>query len=158
MMIERVTIIFGILVFAGMPLVSYVEGSNNQMERMKPHGMMRSATDGRIPLGVSPEMKQHQLSNMRSHVVAVRTIIGFMAEGEFDKAAQTAHSRLGLTEAMKKMCSMFNNEKFRNLGLAFHRSGDALSDALRTKDIKKSLRALHATLGYCVQCHATFRQ
>jgi hypothetical protein len=30
---------------------------------------------------------------------------------------------------MKKMCNMFNNENFRDLGLAFHTSGDALGDA-----------------------------
>lgn len=33
-----------------------------------------------------------------------------------------------------------------------------LGNALRTKDMSKSLQALHETMGYCVQCHATFRQ
>ena len=49
---------------------------------------------------------------------------------------------------------MCENEAFRNLGLAFHKSGDAL----QTKDATESLQALHITMGYCVQCHATFRQ
>ncbi|MFQ5443362.1 MAG: hypothetical protein ACE5EK_01975 [Nitrospinales bacterium] len=59
---------------------------------------------------------------------------------------------------MKKMCNSFENEEFKNLGLAFHKSGDELGEALKTKDITKSLRALHTTMGYCVQCHTTFRQ
>jgi hypothetical protein len=59
---------------------------------------------------------------------------------------------------MKKMCDMFENEEFKSLGLAFHKSGDALGEALKTKDITKSLDALHTTMGYCVQCHAAYRQ
>jgi len=158
MTIKRGIIVLGILSFAGINLISYAEDSDNQMERMPHHDMMQSTNDGRISLGLSPEMKQHQLSNMRSHVEAVQIIIRFIAEEEFEKASQTAHARLGLTEEMKKMCNMFSNENFRNLGLAFHESGDALGDALQTKDIKASLRALNTTMGYCVQCHATYRQ
>lgn len=56
------------------------------------------------------------------------------------------------------MCDMFENEEFKSLGLAFHKSGDALGEALKTKDITKSLDALHTTMGYCVQCHAAYRQ
>ena len=125
---------------------------------MEHHNLMQSMNDGRISLGLSPEMKQHQLSNMRSHVEALQSIIGLLAEDEFEKASQTAHSKLGLTKEMEKMCYMFNNEKFKDLGLEFHKSGDALGDVLQTKDTKKSLRALKTTMGYCVQCHAIFRQ
>jgi len=49
-------------------------------------------------------MKQHQLSNMRAHLKAVEDIIGLIAEENFDKASQIAHSKLGLTEGMRKMC------------------------------------------------------
>lgn len=122
------------------------------------HNMQHSLSDNRISLNLSPELKQHQLSNMRSHVEAVEAITGLLAEGKFDQASQIAHSKLGLTDDMKKMCTMFENEKFNQLGLAFHKSGDDLGDALKSKDMAKSLHALHDTMGYCVQCHATFRQ
>jgi hypothetical protein len=59
---------------------------------------------------------------------------------------------------MQKMCGMFRNEEFNQLGLAFHKSGDDLGNALRSKDMAKSLQALHSTMEYCVQCHAKFRQ
>ncbi|MDD5180793.1 MAG: cytochrome C [Gallionellaceae bacterium] len=115
--------------------------------------------DDRISAGVHPEMKQHQLANMRSHVAAVQSIVGHLAKSEFDQASQEAHSKLGLTDEMKKMCStMSDNKEFTSLGLAFHKSGDDLGDALQTKDMKKSLQALHDTMDYCVKCHATFRQ
>jgi hypothetical protein len=137
---------------------SFAENKDQTMEHMMHHDKMPSIVDGRISLGLSPAMKQHQLSNMRSHVEAVQSIIGLISEGSFDNASQIAHSKLGLTEEMKKMCNMFENEAFRNLGLEFHKSGDELGDALQTKDITKSLRALHTTMGYCVKCHASFRQ
>jgi len=59
---------------------------------------------------------------------------------------------------MSNMCNMFNNEDFTALGLAFHKSGDSLGEALKTRDTVQSLRALQFTLGHCVQCHATYRQ
>lgn len=134
------------------------QDKNSMVANTIHHGMTHSANDERISLGLLPAQKQHQLSNMRTHVEAVRDIVGFIAAEEFEKASQTAHTKLGLTEEMKMMCDSFGNEDFKKLGMAFHKSGDALGDVLQTKDTNASLRALNTTLGYCVQCHATFRQ
>lgn len=117
-----------------------------------------SAMDTRTSLGLPAKMKQHQLSNMRSHVEAIKSIVGLMAENKFEDASKIAHTKLGLTPEMKEMCDMFDNEKFKTLGFAFHRSGDDLGDALQTKDVNASLRALNKTMEYCVECHATYRQ
>lgn len=118
------------------------------------HNMM----DKRISLGMSDEMRQHQLANMRAHLAAVQEITGLLAEKKYDKAATIAHTQLGMTEEMKQMCGMFENEEFKALGLAFHNSGDELGKALKTKNPRKALRALNKTLGYCVQCHEKFQQ
>jgi hypothetical protein len=139
---------------AGLAAFSYAEDEKTSQH----HNLNHSADDKRISLGLSPEMQRHQLSNMRSHLEAVQTITGLIAEEEFERASEIAYSKLGLTEEMRMMCMMFNNEEFTALGLAFHKSGDSLGDALKTKNTAKSLRALQATLGYCVQCHARFRQ
>jgi len=125
-------------------------------EKMHHHDM--SMMDTRTSLNLSAEMKQHQLSNMRSHVEAIKNIVGLIAENKFADASKIAHDKLGLTPEMKAMCDMFDNEKFKALGFAFHRSGDDLGDALQTKDVNASLRALNKTMGYCVECHATYRQ
>lgn len=120
------------------------------------HGM--SMMDTRTSLGLSAEMKQHQLSNMREHLDAVNSIIGLVAESKFEDASKIAHTKLGLTPEMQKMCSMMGDEKFMKLGFAFHKSGDDLGDALKTGDAKASLRALNKTMQYCVECHATYQQ
>jgi len=145
------------LLLVTFPLASTAADQNDAMGHMM-HHQMQASDDQRISLGLSPEMKRHQLTNMRSHVAAIQSIVGMLAEGDYGSAAQVAHSRLGLTDEMKKMCNRFDNAEFRQLGFAFHRSGDALGDALQTKDLNKSLSALHDTMGYCVSCHSKFRQ
>lgn len=117
-----------------------------------------SMMDTRTSLGLSQQMKQHQLSNMRDHVDAIKSIVGLMAEKKFEEASKVAHDKLGLTPDMQSMCNMFENESFRKLGFSFHKSGDDLGNTLRTKDVNASLRALNKTMEYCVTCHATFRQ
>ena len=117
-----------------------------------------SMMDMRTSLKLSAEMKQHQLSNMREHVEAIKSIVGLMSEGKFDDASKIAHTKLGLTPEMQAMCDKFKNEKFKALGLAFHKSGDDLGDVLQTKDVNASLRALNTTMQYCVECHSTYRQ
>lgn len=129
-----------------------------EMMRHGNHHHEMSAMDTRISLELSPEMKQHQLANMRGHVEAIKSIVGLMAEKKFAEASSVAHSQLGLTPEMQSMCDMFSNENFRKQGYAFHKSGDELGDVLKTKNVNKSLHALNKTMGYCVECHATFRQ
>lgn len=125
-------------------------------EIMHHHDM--NTIDTRISLNLSAEMKQLQLTNMRDHVAAVKSIIGLMSENKFEDASKIAHAKLGLTQETQKMCSIFNNEQFVALGLAFHKSGDDLGDVLQNKDVNASLRALSKTMQYCVECHTTYRQ
>jgi cytochrome c556 len=146
-----------ISVFIGIVGLNAAFAADEKMNMGNHHHDM-SMMDTRTSLELPAEMKRHQLTNMRSHVEAIKNIVGLMAESKFADASKIAHDKLGLTPEMKAMCDMFDNEKFKTLGFAFHRSGDALGDALQTKDVNASLRALNKTMGYCVECHATYRQ
>ncbi len=141
----------------GMAAANAVRADEGMMPMGSHHHDM-SVMDTRISLGVTGPMKQHQLSNMRSHVEAIKSIVGLMAEQKFDEASKIAHAKLGLTPEMQAMCGMFGNEEFAKLGFAFHKSGDDLGDVLQTRDANASLRALNRTMQYCVECHATYRQ
>ena len=154
---KTVSLLVGFALLGATALNSFADDNDSMMHRNH-HAMHESIIDTRISLNLSPEMKQHQLSIMRSHVESVQSIVGLISIGDFDQASKVAHAKLGLTHEMKQMCGMFGNEQFEKLGLAFHKSGDELGNALQTKDVSKSLQALHDTMGYCVQCHATFRQ
>lgn len=157
-MAKPLTILCVALLWFGAARISPAQDDDGSKGPIMRHDMDHSMHDGRVSLGLPPEMKQHQLANMRSHLAAVQTILQLIVEGEFDQASVVAHSKLGLTDEMKNMCNMFDDEEFRTLGLAFHASGDALGEVLQTGDTTESLRALQATMGYCVQCHAAFRQ
>lgn len=150
-------ILIAVSVFIGIVGLNMAFAADEKMLHESHHHDM-SMMDTRTSLGLSAEMKQHQLSNMREHVEAIRAIVGLMSENKFEDASKTAHAKLGLTPEMQKMCSMFGNEKFMALGLAFHKSGDDLGNALQTKDVNASLRALNKTIQFCVECHATYRQ
>jgi len=158
---KQTIIIFGVLFTAGIAVVAYAGNNAVPMQQMTHHHMMHmngAQPDDRVSLNLPPQMKQHQLANMRSHLEAVQSIIGLLANGKFDEASGVAHNKLGLTPEMKKMCSMFDNDDFRKLGLAFHQSADELGDVLKKGNLQHSLSALHKTMNSCVQCHATFRQ
>ena len=150
-------LLLAVSTFTGIAGFNGVFADDEKMHTDHHHHEM-TKMDTRTSLGLSPEMKQHQLANMRSHVEAIKSIIGLMAEGKFEDASIVAHTMLGLTPEMKEMCGMFNNEKFEQLGLAFHMSGDELGNVLQTRDVNASLRALSNTMQYCVECHAAYRQ
>lgn len=156
---KQIFIILTTLFLTGMTTVAMAGNkSSGSQNNMMSNNMMSASHDTRISLGLSPMMKQHQLANMRGHIEAIQKIVGLIAAGKFDNASEIAHSDLGLTDKMKKMCSMFTNADFRQLGFAFHKSADQLAVVLKTRNTQQSLQALHTTMHYCVQCHATFRQ
>ncbi len=141
-------------VFIGMLCLNAVFAEDEIMP-MAHHGDM---TDERVSLHLSERMKQHQLADMRAHLMAINEIVGLMAGNKFKEASNIAHEKLGLSPEMQRMCNMLGNEKATAMGIAFHKSGDELGDALNTGDPSRSLSALHTTMQYCVECHATFRQ
>jgi len=156
---KPVMIFFGVICTLSMAVPSYANDKADGVEHMMMHHhMMGENTDSRTSLHLSPQMKQGQLANMRSHLEAVRNIVGLIAAGNFDEASDIAHNKLGLTPEMKKMCNMFGNDDFKKLGLAFHKSADKLGNVLKKGNVQASLNALHTTMNSCVQCHATFRQ
>ena len=132
------------------------EHHNHSMMHQQHH--QKNSVDLRTPLNLPPQMAQHQLSNMRGHLEAVQKIVALLAESKFDDASGVAWQQLGSRPGMMKMCNQIDNEDFKQRGLSFHKSGDALAEALKTKDTNQSLKALVATLQHCVSCHASYKQ
>ena len=131
---------------------------NKQKEVKEQREFTMKTNDSRISLNLNAMQKQHQLSNMRSHLEAVQNLITLIANDDFDKAAEVAYTKLGSTTKMKLMCASFGNKQLEDLGLNFHKQADKMSEVIKTKDKKKSLQALSNTMNSCITCHATFRQ
>jgi hypothetical protein len=99
---KRIMIFVGILFFAGITSISIAEDKDRSMEHLGHPLKMKTMNDKRISLCLSPAMKQDQLSNMRSHLQAIQSTLGLLAEESFDEASRIAHSKLGLTAVPKK--------------------------------------------------------
>ncbi len=114
--------------------------------------------DSRKSLHLNAMQKNHQLTNMRSHLEAVQSIISLLAEDKYEEASKTAREKLGSTTEMRMMCASFGDKNFEKLGLEFHKRADEMSEIFKTKDKDKSLSALANTMNMCVRCHATYKQ
>lgn len=155
---KKISLLLSLLIIAA--TTAFARDMNMSDHKMMSQGMhsMKQAGDTRTSLGLAPMQSQHQLANMRSHLKAVQSIIKLISTEQFDEASKVAHTQLGLTPEMKKMCNMFTNKEFRSLGLAFHKSADDLGEVLKTGNLKRSLKALQRTMNYCTTCHDAFRQ
>lgn len=153
---SRITALMFLLVVPAAQLSAEGDYHNHSMMH-KPHHQ-KDSVDLRTSLNLPPKMAQHQLSNMRRHLEAVQEIVSLLAEGKFENASETAWQQLGSRPAMMQMCNRMGNEDFKQRGLNFHKSGDALAETLKTKDFKRSLSALNNTLQHCTSCHATYKQ
>lgn len=113
--------------------------------------------DTRLPIRIPPMMKSHMLWNMRDHLAAINESVRLMGMGDFEAASRVIHDKLGTSEEMKRMCGMFGNEAYREMGIAMHASADLLAVEIRSKDMMKIMNALSRTTEKCVVCHNTFR-
>lgn len=150
--------------FAPLVALMVVAGSLGAAAEMKGHmpGMRHEMSGGshddkRTPLKVPSMMRDHVRANMRDHLAAVNETAKLVGSGNFEAASRLVHDRLGANEEMTKMCGMFGNDTYRDMGIAMHASADILSSEIRSKDMRKIMKALSETLEKCVACHDTFR-
>lgn len=114
-------------------------------------------SDTRLPLRIPPMMKSHMLLKMRDHLAAINDSLRLVSMGDFDGASRVIHDRLGTSEEMTRMCGMFGNEAYREMGISMHASADLLAVEIRSKDMMKIMSAFSRTTEKCVSCHNTFR-
>ena len=109
-------------------------------------------------------MKAHTLANMRDHLLALAQIQESLASGAYDRAAQTAEQRLGMSSLQAHGAhesSRFMPEGMRSLGTSMHRSASRFAleaqNSAATGDLKPALAALAQLTQACVACHAGYR-
>jgi hypothetical protein len=70
-----------------------------------PMPMMPRTADNRRLVDLPPAMRQHMLSNMRAHLVALGEIVTALSAGDSAKAAAIAETRLGLDSPGAAACN-----------------------------------------------------
>jgi mono/diheme cytochrome c family protein len=120
--------------------------------------------DSRAQVELPSPMREHMLTNMRDHLLAIETIVRLLAEGRYGEAADTAEERLGLgamqTHGGHHMAP-YMPEGMRAIGRAMHRAASRLAlgarDAEVRGDLAGPLTGPAEVMQQCVACHAAYR-
>jgi hypothetical protein len=120
--------------------------------------------DVRQAVAFPAPMKEHTLTNMRDHLVALAEIQEALANGAFDRAARTAEQRLGMSslgahgahEVARVM-----PQGMQDIGSLMHRNASRFAveaqSSSATGDLKPALAALARVTQTCTACHSAYR-
>ncbi len=123
--------------------------------------------DPRVLVTLPRPMQEHMLANMRDHLATLNTVIGEIADNEFDAARKLLEDRLGMSSLplhhAAEMAPYFPGP-MQDAGTSMHRAASRLAIALQDASVAEtfdSMRrvnaALHEVTSACVACHAAYR-
>lgn len=120
--------------------------------------------DSREVVHFSEELRAHTLANMRDHLTALQEIQAALAAGGFDRAAEIAEQRLGMSSlklhgAHELAPSM--PKAMQDIGTEMHHAASRFAveatNAGASGDMRAPLAALSKVMAQCVACHAAYR-
>ena len=120
--------------------------------------------DSRQKVDFPDMMKQHMMANMRDHLLALTEIQQFMATADYEKAAEVAEQRIGLSSldnhGAAHMAQMMPKE-MQAIGTAMHKAASQFAvtvvNAGIEGDLKPALGDLANITQQCVACHSAYR-
>jgi hypothetical protein len=128
------------------------------------HARHGAPADKRVVVKFPAAMRSHTLANMRDHLLALQQIQSALAQQEFDKAADIAEQRLGMSSLAlhgAHESARYMPRGMQEAGTGMHRNASrfavAARDAGATGDLKPPLAALSAVTAQCVACHEGWR-
>ena len=122
--------------------------------------LLASADDGRELVEMPERMQAHMLKNMRDHLAALNEIITNMVNGKWNKAAEIAEWRLGMSSLEShgaKHMSKHMPEGMRAVGLSMHRAASRLALRAEEAEADPAYSALAEVTAACVACHTSYR-
>jgi cytochrome c556 len=109
-------------------------------------------------------LRSHTLANMRDHLAALGEMQDALAKGQYDRAADVAEQRLGMSSLKTHGAhevAKFMPQGMQDAGTAMHRSASQFAtvakDASVTGDLRPVLAAMARVNQTCVACHAGYR-
>jgi hypothetical protein len=119
-----------------------------------------AAEDKRQFVKLPEMMQQHMMANMRDHLKAINEILLNMENGELDKAAEIAESRLGMSSldlhGAGHMAG-FMPQGMRQAGTSMHKAASRFARKLEEGDALAAYKSLSKVTSACVACHAGYR-
>jgi len=105
-------------------------------------------------------MQAHMLGNMRDHLATLNEINAALAAKDFDRAAQAAEQRLGVSSLAAhgaEHMAPYMPKPMQAMGTEMHRAATRLALAAQERNLDKSLAELAAVTRQCVACHSAYR-
>lgn len=116
--------------------------------------------DKRQFVKMPPMMVEHQLSNMRDHMMAINEILLAMGMDELDKAADIAEKRLGMSALSAHGASHMAKvipKDMAKIGTSMHKAASRFALKAEEGEILPAYKALQEITAACVACHAAYR-
>jgi len=116
--------------------------------------------DARSLVQLPEMMQQHMMSNMRDHLVAINEILISMTKGDFEKAAEVAEYRLGMSSLESHGAghmAKFMPEGMRQAGTAMHKAASRFALKAQEEEVSSAYNALSEVTSACVACHSGYR-
>ena len=130
------------------------------------HGPMRPSEipDTRELVHFPPQLIEHEMANMRDHLITLSRIQEYLAKREFDKAGELAEKRLGMSSFGlhgAHEVAPYMPKGMQDAGTAMHHAASrfaiATQKAAIDNDVASALGALNEVTQACVACHAAYR-
>jgi len=122
------------------------------------------ADDGRQKVELPDMMREHMLSNMRDHLLALEEITRYLANQQYDEAAEVAENRLGMSSMDLHGAShlgKFMPKEMGAIGTNMHRAASRFALAAQDAEIEgglnKAFSALSEVMQQCVACHSGYK-
>jgi cytochrome c556 len=122
------------------------------------------AADNRELVRMPAPMQEHMLANMRDHLAAMGEIQAALAGGQFDRAADIAENRIGMSSLQAHGASHMAPlmpKGMQEIGTAMHRTASRFArtaqEAQVQGDLPRALNSLAELTQQCVACHASYR-
>jgi len=122
------------------------------------------ADDGRITVKLPDMMREHMMSNMRDHLLALEEITRNLATQKYDEASEIAENRLGMSSMGLHGAShmgKFMPKEMGAIGTNMHRAASrfalAAKDAELEGGLNKAFSALSEVMQQCVACHKGYK-
>jgi hypothetical protein len=122
------------------------------------------AADARQLVKMPAPMQEHMLANMRDHLVAMGEVQAALGKGDFDRAADIAEQRIGVSSLLAHDASHmapYMPKGMQDIGTTMHRTASRFArttqEAAVTNDMPRALGALAELTQQCAACHAGYR-
>ena len=123
-----------------------------------------AAEDGRQLVDLPEHMRSHMLASMRDHLATINEIQAELAKGEYDKAADTAEHRLGMSSLDAHNASHmapFMPKAMQETGTKMHHAASRFARTAQEVAVNgklaTALESLSQVTQQCVACHAGYR-